>query len=715
MKYFNPHRGQVRSAMLSAMQKTPVTSTKTAANIAILISVALFLTSTLHAQTAYRVDPYPVTTTPGTCLSGQKCPLLVIPGSTVAVSVTTYTDSTAGTSCPSQRPVVLAGTTACRSTVDNQGAFGFWVTSGTFTYTITLPNGGGTYGPYPVTISNTASSGGAALVGYVSPEPGSQATTVAAALARTYFVEDACGAATSGVTDQASCVATAIGIANTDHLRLACRGTTGYFAFKTNTVVTLTGTTLDMDGSNCTFKWAGSASSDITQPMLAIVGSGNAGGGPLQQLKIRNLTLGATANVGTLLRLDNIANPDVEILFAPASTVQVGLLLRAVQIGRIVPIIESGSIVTGVRTETLSGPVGGSITLSGNIGPTTASFAVSGCGSIDSSVRELVIEGEAMQVSCSAGTITVLPRCGTDGHQLCRGDEATAAASHAAGTIAQPGFPVITDDLQIIGPLNVAGTGSLWQNGGGTLNLIGGHYSGTGAVAVRNTFGFINCLGCQMGENSTTGYYQNYNVSSWGSSIAAGLTLYGALMTGSGGGVDIEAGFIHTFGGTIQTATTLGSGTLEAFFNNTDVRGAATFSGGNVQCNALPDTSIAPCNQMASHPSAPAGITPVPGQFALSAAGAASQTNPVTLMLYCFFSSQVSGGKRMPIIWWGANGGGGLEYLTGLYCGSGDPNADSTLYGGVGSLYADLGATAGHVLWVKDGSTGVHLTGWTGK
>ena len=96
------------------------------------------------------------------CVPGALCPTLSVPGATVSVytsptlttPATTYTSASASSPCPSYAPVTPStGSTACTSSSDNQGNFGFWIGSGTFYYTVSYPAaaGGGTRGPYAFT------------------------------------------------------------------------------------------------------------------------------------------------------------------------------------------------------------------------------------------------------------------------------------------------------------------------------------------------------------------------------------------------------------------------------------------------------------------------------------------------------------------------------------------------------------------------------------
>lgn len=61
--------------------------------------------------------------------------------------VTTYTDQTLGTACPTSIQVVLAGTNTCVATTDNLGNWGVWVNPGTYSVTVTISTGQ-SYGPF---------------------------------------------------------------------------------------------------------------------------------------------------------------------------------------------------------------------------------------------------------------------------------------------------------------------------------------------------------------------------------------------------------------------------------------------------------------------------------------------------------------------------------------------------------------------------------------
>ena len=78
----------------------------------------------------------------------------------LANPVTTYTSSSAGTSCSTNAQLTPATGGACVSTADNQGNFGAWMLAGLYFYYLSQPAsaGGKVLGPYPLNIG--ASSGG---------------------------------------------------------------------------------------------------------------------------------------------------------------------------------------------------------------------------------------------------------------------------------------------------------------------------------------------------------------------------------------------------------------------------------------------------------------------------------------------------------------------------------------------------------------------------
>jgi hypothetical protein len=71
--------------------------------------------------------------------------------------VTTYTDITLTTACPTSTQVVLSATNTCVATTDQYGNWGVWIAPGVYTFTVQVA-GGASLGPYTVTISGGGGS-----------------------------------------------------------------------------------------------------------------------------------------------------------------------------------------------------------------------------------------------------------------------------------------------------------------------------------------------------------------------------------------------------------------------------------------------------------------------------------------------------------------------------------------------------------------------------
>lgn len=84
-------------------------------------------------------------------------------------TVTTYTDATLGSTCPTSLQVTLAGSNVCVAASDAQGNAGVWVPAGNYTYTIS--SSAGLYGPFFVTAAAISGGGGGSVnsVGAASP------------------------------------------------------------------------------------------------------------------------------------------------------------------------------------------------------------------------------------------------------------------------------------------------------------------------------------------------------------------------------------------------------------------------------------------------------------------------------------------------------------------------------------------------------------------
>lgn len=126
------------------------------------VLLLMALTCACTFAQAVRVDPTPAMKTAGNVGPGGYPQLLAVPGPQVSVCnapanglpctnyATTYSDSTAGTACPTNAPLTLKTSNACVTYGDTQGNFGFWILPGSYTYTVSYA--GQTFGPYPFTV-----------------------------------------------------------------------------------------------------------------------------------------------------------------------------------------------------------------------------------------------------------------------------------------------------------------------------------------------------------------------------------------------------------------------------------------------------------------------------------------------------------------------------------------------------------------------------------
>lgn len=140
------------------------------------LTLLFFAFALLAFSQAVYIEIPPVTTVSGNPPSGSFPTLLAASGAKVSVCtypscaalVTTYTDATGVTPCPTTHQLVLPGTSTCTDKTDNRGNAGFWsATGGQYQYKITLANGK-VYGPYPVTMQTN----NAANVQVVEPDSG---------------------------------------------------------------------------------------------------------------------------------------------------------------------------------------------------------------------------------------------------------------------------------------------------------------------------------------------------------------------------------------------------------------------------------------------------------------------------------------------------------------------------------------------------------------
>ncbi len=131
----------------------------------IYLLLLAFLTSTAWAQSPARFDLPVVTTTPAQVPVGSLPSLLAVTNATISVcgypavlvqgmctnTISTYTDSTLSTACPSTAQLTAPGTTVCIPTTGLQGTFGFWYDAAIQSHlTYTIKTSWGTYGPFDI-------------------------------------------------------------------------------------------------------------------------------------------------------------------------------------------------------------------------------------------------------------------------------------------------------------------------------------------------------------------------------------------------------------------------------------------------------------------------------------------------------------------------------------------------------------------------------------
>jgi len=136
--------------------------------VAILLVVAV---SAALGQNAYRVDNPVQTINTNVPVTNNMYPVLAIPNAGVNIcnvpangvpctnKATTYTDSTAGTTCSTSTQFTRPNSNVCVANADSTGNWGGWFATGNYQYTITLPNGR-SYGPYDLSVGTNGSSTG---------------------------------------------------------------------------------------------------------------------------------------------------------------------------------------------------------------------------------------------------------------------------------------------------------------------------------------------------------------------------------------------------------------------------------------------------------------------------------------------------------------------------------------------------------------------------
>jgi hypothetical protein len=129
-----------------------------------LLLAFLLLPASVFAQGIARYDLPILPTTPSTAPIGSLPQVLAVTNATVSVcsypativsgmctnTITTYTDSTGATACPSTAQLTAPGTSVCTSTTGLQGALGFWYNGSAAHLTYTVKTPWGAFGPYDI-------------------------------------------------------------------------------------------------------------------------------------------------------------------------------------------------------------------------------------------------------------------------------------------------------------------------------------------------------------------------------------------------------------------------------------------------------------------------------------------------------------------------------------------------------------------------------------
>lgn len=157
---------------------------------------------------AFRVDPQSVQTVAGNVPPGALAPVFAVPGANISlcsdagctVPVQSYTGISAATQCPINAAVTLPGSAFCQPSTGPQGQFGFWLTSGTYYYRITLPSGQ-TSPVYAITVGSTGSVTWASITGKPWIQPNVDPTGVVDATALINAAIQTCPVGTGSNTD----------------------------------------------------------------------------------------------------------------------------------------------------------------------------------------------------------------------------------------------------------------------------------------------------------------------------------------------------------------------------------------------------------------------------------------------------------------------------------------------------------------------------------
>lgn len=105
-----------------------------------LIAIVILLSAAAFGQ-GVRIDLPPIISARGTPVPNVIVTVCTAAATGVPCSptATTFTDGTLGTACGAGNQVVLTGTSTCQGTSDSLGNAGFWLSPGSYTYTLSGP------------------------------------------------------------------------------------------------------------------------------------------------------------------------------------------------------------------------------------------------------------------------------------------------------------------------------------------------------------------------------------------------------------------------------------------------------------------------------------------------------------------------------------------------------------------------------------------------
>lgn len=260
------------------------------------------------------------------------------------------------------------------------------------------------------------------------------------------------------------------------------------------------------------------------------------------QPMIEGMTFLAGANnPRCMLGLNNLADFSLNSLqfsyAGPARpNIQAAICLRGTQQGSITNTYITAGYQIGIDAEQGIFPAKGNTTsLTAPARPDDARFAVASCGTmapVMPALNAVRIDNEVIRGSCTAGTFTVASVCGTTGTSLCRGDEATTPASHAARASVYYAFPIASDNVNIQSDQIFSTVTAVHNSGGGFIQTKDSHLDAAG-------YGITNVSGITLVGQGT--HFEDNSICDIISTNNSGLSVHEANFTSSTTGCAIEA------------------------------------------------------------------------------------------------------------------------------------------------------------------------------